>query len=119
MSARFVFPVKELTTYNRMRDRKMYAMFEIEKYPDIIYHMKDLSLNNETGIANLDGELTIHGVTRHFSVSAAFEQTDDGLRFEGSSVVMLSDFELKAPGFLFLNVKDNVDVIFNIHVKKY
>ncbi|MEW5896052.1 MAG: YceI family protein [Candidatus Omnitrophota bacterium] len=117
MNARFVFPVRELKTYNKMRDRKMYAMFEIEKYPDIIYQMKGLSLNKETGTADLDGELTIHGVTNHFPVSAAFEQTDAGLRFKGSAVVMLSDFELEAPGFLFLTVKDNVDVVFDINIK--
>ncbi len=59
---------------------------------------------------DLDGELTFHGVTRTESVAATLTPTEAGysgvIRFD----ILLSDYDIEPPTWLFLTVRDLVQI---------
>jgi polyisoprenoid-binding protein YceI len=98
-------------------------VLESDSYPDIVYECSRLSASktgNGQYLASLNGELTLHGVTRNQPVSARVSSSDDKLRATGEFPVRLSDYEIRpvtaAAGTVKL--KDELKLSFDISARK-
>ena len=102
-----------------MRDR----VLEIGKYPEIVYECSGVALN-KTGdgqyTVTLNGDLTLHGVTRGQSVTAKVVVTGDILRALGECSLRQSDYNIKLVSAMGggLKVKDEVKLSFDLVARK-
>ena len=115
MTGQVIFPVADLKTYHASRDKNMYKMFEVAKFPQIIYQISSVEFTKEGETSKVNGTLTIHGVTLDFPLIVKVEQKDGALLLVGEASVSIKSFGMKAPGVLgIIRVADQVDLTFSI-----
>lgn len=130
-SLRIVFHASSLTVVDDISDkdreeinrRMQEEVLESDSFPDIVYECSGLSAS-KTGEgqywAALNGELTLHGVTRDQAVSARISIDGDNLRAVGDVSIRQSDFEIRAVSALggAVKLKDELKLSFNITARK-
>ena len=103
--------------------RQMYSeVLETDRFPEILY---ECSQATATGAGDrywvaLQGELTLHGVTRMLPVSTRVVITGDSLRASGEFSVRQSNYEIalvKVAGGV-IKLKDEVKCTFDIVARK-
>ena len=98
-------------------------VLETAKYPEIIFDVAGVSVNNvdngQTHVT-LNGQLTLHGVTRPQKVPATLVVTGDMLRAFGEFSLRQSDYNIKPVSAVGggLKVKDEVKFTFDIVARK-
>jgi len=98
-------------------------VLEIDSFPDIVYECSRLTAS-KTGEGQywlaLNGELTMHGVTRTQPVSARVSLNGDKLRAAGDFSVRQSDYEIKPVSAVggTIKLKDELKVSFDITARK-
>ncbi len=65
--------------------------------------------------ADVVGFLDLHGVRRRVSIPVDFQYTEETFYVRGKVTIKMSDFQIPDPNFLFLRVKDEVEISFDIH----
>jgi polyisoprenoid-binding protein YceI len=114
-------PEKDRTEIERIMHQQV---LESDGYPEIIYQCSRVSASR-TGEGQywvaLNGELTMHGVTRSQTVSARVTTNGDNLRATGSFSILQSDYEIKQVSFAggTLKVKDELKCSFEIAARKH
>jgi polyisoprenoid-binding protein YceI len=106
-------------------ERKMhYEVLEADGFPEIIYECPRVSSIQKMGeglsTVVLNGELSLHGVTRTQPVSARVTLSGDTLRAVGDFSVLQSDYEINpvsAAGGT-VKLKDELKLSFNITARK-
>lgn len=106
-------------------ERKMHhEVLEADGFPEIIYECPRVSSIQKMGeglsTVVLNGELSLHGVTRTQQVSARVTLSGDTLRAVGDFSVLQSDYEIKpvsAAGGT-VKLKDELKLSFNITARK-
>ena len=105
-------------------DRKMHEeVLESDSYSDIVYECSKLTAS-KTGEGQywvaLNGELSLHGVTRSQSVSARVTLGGDTLRAAGDFSVRQSDYEIKPVSAVggAVKLKDELKFSFDITARK-
>jgi len=98
-------------------------VLESSAYPEIVYECSNLTASKAGEgqyAVTLNGDLTLHGVTRSQAVAARVAVTEDALRAFGSFSIRQTDHDLKlvtvAGGTL--KVKDELKFSFNILARK-
>jgi polyisoprenoid-binding protein YceI len=103
--------------------RQMYdEVLEIDRFPEILYECSKATASGggDRYWVVLQGELTLHGVTRALPVSARVVITGDSLRASGEFSVRQSDYEIafvKVAGGA-IKLKDEVKCTFDIMGRK-
>jgi polyisoprenoid-binding protein YceI len=110
-----------LKTINKQVAGKIKKTYlETEKYPEITFSLNDLRGEGNTVLLpqknrlKVAGTLTLHGVEREISFYPDIFLDGDVIEFNGETVVKLTDFNIKIPHFMFLKVKDEVSIRFNV-----
>jgi len=104
--------------HRRMRGE----VLETDRFPEIVYECSRVtgSGNGDRYWVALNGELTLHGVSRSLPVSARVVVSADSLRASGEFTVRQSDYEISpvsaAAGTI--RVKDEVKCKFDIVAHK-
>ncbi|MGH7370749.1 MAG: YceI family protein [Candidatus Methylomirabilales bacterium] len=115
-----VIEAKGLDTGIGLRNRFMWEdHLEVGKFPAIRFLLTGLSdLRREAGRIGLtlEGELTLHGVTRRLRIPATVSPVDGRFEVEGRTPLLMSDYGIERPAFLFVTVKDEVEVRFRVLV---
>lgn len=111
---------KALDTGIGLRNRYMWEdQLEVAQFPEIRFiltDLADLKLDANIGVLTLEGELMLHGVTQALRIPATVASIDRGLVVEGNTTLKMSDYAIERPSFLFITVKDEVDVQFRVLV---
>ena len=68
------------------------------------------ALSNQPRTVQLTGELSMHGVTKHISVSATITKSDEQITLTSSFSVKTSDFGIKIPSLVRKQIDENVQV---------
>jgi len=103
--------------------RRMHGeVLETDRFPEIVYECSRVtgSGNGDRYWAALNGELTLHGVTRSLPVSARVVIFSDSLRASGEFSVRQSDYEIglvSAAGGT-IRVKDELKCKFDVVARK-
>jgi len=99
-------------------------VLEAGKFPEISYECSRIS-GNMTGEGQLtfvlEGELTLHGVTRSQSISGRAFLTGDMLRASGEFPLSLSDYQITPVSALGggLKLKDELKINFDVVARKH
>ncbi len=98
-------------------------VLESDGYPEIVYECSTLTAN-KTGegqyALTLNGELTLHGVTRGQPVSARVSLNGDTLRAAGDFSIRQSDYEIRPVSAVggTIKLKDELKLSFDISARK-
>lgn len=98
-------------------------VLEVGKFPEISYECSRVS-GNMTGERQfnfvLEGELTLHGVTRSQPISGRAFLTGDVLRASGEFALLLSDYQITPVSAVGggLKLKDEVKINFDVVARK-
>lgn len=105
-------------------NRKMHEeVLESDSYANIVF-LSSRGTASKTGDGQywvaLNGELTLHGVTRNQPISARVSITGDTLRATGEFTVLLSDYEIKPVSAVggAVKLKDEIKLSFTIAARK-
>lgn len=110
----FRVPVKSLKTGNDKRDEHMYELLEVEKNPDVIFEGKimgdfDLDKKSEQTV-KVQGDFTLGGTTRRTTIPMKVKLSSNGLQLNASWSLLITDYNLERPSFLFITIHDEHDL---------
>jgi hypothetical protein len=114
--------VRTLTCGNGQMDKNMYSTLDADKNPIIKYTMSgydilDGSASPAAFVAKTTGTLTISGTEKVIAMKINAERLSDGkATAQGEQDVLMTDFGIKPPSFMFgsLKVGNEIKVKFNL-----
>ncbi len=111
---RFTLPVKSITTDNEKRDGHMSELLEVEKNPNVVFEGLlgsgiDFSKNTEQTVG-AEGKFTLAGTTKMVTIPIVLTPNEKGLRMTASWSVLITDYDLERPSFMFIKVKNEHDL---------
>lgn len=122
VSVNVVIAVKSLTCGNKKMDENMYSTLQADKNQIIRYKLNgyDILNGSATGFAaKTTGVLTILGKEKVVAMRIDAARLNDGkATAEGEETLLMSEFGIKPPSFMFgtMKVGDEVKVKFNLKV---
>lgn len=87
---------------------------ESDIYPKANFKGKVLNYNSKNGIFEVEGDLTIHGVTNKVKTKMAFTSEGSKLIISGEFVVKLSDYNLKVPALAKKTLSETAKVFVSL-----
>lgn len=110
-NVKFVMPAKNLkSTKGRIMDNKAYDALKAAKNPSIVFTSSSLKV----GKSNLEGKLTIAGVTKNVSFPVTVTKNGSSYTIAGAENMTLSQFGMERPGFMGVRTGDAIKVNVNI-----
>jgi polyisoprenoid-binding protein YceI len=98
-------------------------VLESDSFPEIVYECSQMSVT-KTGegqyAVTLNGELTLHGVTRRHTASACISAIGETLRASGDLCIRQSDYEIRPVSAVggTIKLKDELKLSFDIYARK-
>jgi len=94
-----------------LRDKHMKEKYlETPKFPSATLVVEKSNLKLPSGSADVEGKLTLHGVTKSVKVHYAASGSDKDVSITGSMRINMRDFGVDVPSYLGVTVKPDVDV---------
>ena len=113
--------VDDLSEKDRVEIERMMhdEVLETSRYPEIVFKGKTASIDRiYEGFyrVKINGQLSLHGVTREHTLETQVRLVENGLRAEGDTQLRQSDYAIKRASVAAgtLKVKDEVKLAFNI-----
>ena len=110
------FDTISLISQKRDRDSNMYELLNSEKFKTISFDITSIVKNETT--YDISGELTLNGITKNFTFKSEIINNKDTILLNGGFSFNLTDFNLEPPTMFFLTVRNQIDISFNIELKK-
>jgi polyisoprenoid-binding protein YceI len=111
-------PVESIkSTKGKLMDSKTYDAFKAEKNPYIIYNLTTVKVNQNAGVLDAKGTLTMGGVTRPIDLQAKYKVLPSGdLQITVSKTLKMTEFKMEPPTAMMGTVKvgDEVTVSFDV-----
>jgi len=120
-SVTLVLEASSLDTDHEGRDKIMREnCLDTGRFPTVQF--KSLEVHGEsksyslgqTGKAEIQGLLDLHGVQKKIVIPVEYRLTDQAVLVNGKTIVKMSEFKIPEPKFLFLRVKDDIEIAFSI-----
>lgn len=94
---------------------------ESDKFPKAKFKGKILDFENleNKNKVSIQGDLTIHGITKEVKVDANVEIDKDSLVLNGVFTVLVADYEIKIPSVVKNNIAKTIEITFTLNHKKY
>jgi len=99
---------KSLKTDNAVRDAQIYRTINAAKYEFIEFIPE--SIRNDL----IFGKFKLSGHEKNISVPISLKFDENNAYVSGSFFILLSEFKLKRPSFVFLQVSDTIYIEFNL-----
>lgn len=93
---------------NALRDADARGLFDAREHPEACFAPSRLHVGADA--TEIVGRLQLRDVRRDLAMPGTLTRDGDAFRFRGSIEVSLSDWELRAPRFLFFVVHDEVTI---------
>ncbi|UFU03311.1 YceI family protein [Ruania suaedae] len=87
---------------------------ETDTYPTATFELTSPVTLTDTTEVDLEGEMTIHGVTQEVTVDAEIATSEDELQVVGIVPISFSDYDVVAPDLGFVTVEDEGQVEFSL-----
>ena len=94
----------------------MYELLNFQKYKNISFDISSI-VKNENGYY-INGDLTLNGITKNITTNGEIINNKDAILLKGGFSFNLTDFNLEPPTMFFLTVRNQIDISFNIELKK-
>lgn len=115
IKGKIYFDTLSLISDKKDRDANMYELLEVNNFNTISFEISSISKNEDK--YEIDGVLTLHGVTKNVSSIATITNDNGTIILNGDFSILLSNFGMKPPTLLFLTVRDQIDINYNIEIK--
>ncbi len=107
-------PLGNLTTGIELRDKHTKNALEVDKYPTVVLTVARGALKFPAAGAESSGDapgkMTLHGTTKDVTFHYSARLDGDTYNVTGTTRVNLNDYGVKAPSYLGVTVKPDVDV---------
>lgn len=118
----FKVPVKSIKTGKDKRDEHMYELLEAAKNPNVVFKGKliddfDFDKKAEQTL-KVKGDFTLGGTTRQITIPIDLNPVTKGLQLKASWSLLITDYNLERPSFLFIKVNDKHDMSVNALLKE-
>jgi polyisoprenoid-binding protein YceI len=110
------FDTISLISQKRDRDSNMYELLNFEKYKTISFDITSI-VKNETSY-DINGVLTLNGISKNITTKSEINENKDIVLINGGFSFNLTDFNLEPPTMFFLTVRNQIDITYNIELKK-
>ena len=117
----FYVDLNTLDTGNGKRDKDMRKTLETDDYPfaeffGTLLTQVDPARDGPQSV-EVEGDFTIHGITRTIKVPGQITFTEEGMRIEASWTLLLDDYQIRPPRLLFLKVDEEQAITIDILLK--
>lgn len=116
IKGKIYFATMSLISDTKDRDSNMYELLNATKFKTISFDIS--SINKIENEYELNGSLTLNGITKEISAKTAINEENNSLAFSGGFSINLTDYGMKPPKLLFLTVRNQIDISYNIELKK-
>lgn len=110
----FYVDVTTLQTGINKRDNDMLRTLEADQYPFAEFYGKLNSNFDPKGQkpqeVEVQGEFSVHGVSKNVTIPGTLEPTEDGLKIKASWEINMENYEIEPPGILFYRVSEIIEV---------
>ena len=110
------FDTISLISQKRDRDSNMYELLNTQKFKTISFDITNI-IKNETSY-DISGVLTLNGITKNITTKSEINENKDIVLLNGKFSFNLTDFNLEPPTMFFLTVRNQIDITYNIELKK-
>ena len=121
----FMVPIESFVFEKSLMQRHFNDQYmESHKYPEAVFTGKIIDFNpilsfyKERRTVNVTGKLTIHGVTREITESAALYYNQDHLVGIAIFNIELKDYNISIPRMFVRNIAESVEVTINVKMGK-
>ena len=90
----------------------MYELLKVEKFKTISFDVKSIT-KNQNGY-DINGIVTLNGVSKNITTKAMIYRQNNQLLLNGEFSFNLTDFSLEPPTMMFLTVRNQIDIFYNI-----
>lgn len=105
-----------LRSDNDDRDKHMYEVLNIKINPEISFEIK--TVKKTDSFYKIDGLLTLNAIKKEISSLSIITEEKNLLNLSGNFSIKLSEFNIEPPSLLFLTVRDQIDIKYNLsHTK--
>ncbi len=105
-----------LTSDTPDRDKHMYEVLNITINPTINFEIKTVKKVDD--LYEINGFLTLNGIEKEITSRASIIEEKDFLNLKGDFSIKLSEFNMEPPSLLFLTVRDQIDIKYNLSYTK-
>ena len=105
----FFVELSVFVSEHEYRDESMHKVLNISKFPNASFHILSLEKSEDSSY-ELKGLMGLRGVKRKVVFEVYIDETDKTFKLSGRGMIMMSDFEIEPPSFLFLEIRDQVDL---------
>ncbi len=106
-----------LVSEKKDRDENMYELLNVVKFPTISVKIHSLTKIEEDKY-KLVGILTLNGVSKKITSDVVITETGNMVTLNGSFDINLTSYDMEPPVLLFLTVRDQIDISYNLKYKK-
>ncbi|MDZ7818006.1 MAG: YceI family protein [Aliarcobacter sp.] len=110
------FDTITLISQKRDRDSNMYELLNTQKYKSISFDITSI-VKNET-FYDINGVLTLNGISKNITTKSEINENKEIILLNGGFSFNLTDFNLEPPTMFFLTVRNQIDITYNIELKK-
>lgn len=110
------FETLSLVSSKKDRDEHMYKLLDSEVHKVISFTIKNI-VKNETNY-DINGVITLNGVKKEITVKSDINEQNNQIVMVGGFSFNLTDFNLEPPTLLFLTVRNQIDINYDIELKR-
>lgn len=112
IKGKIYFEVLTLVSDKKGRDENMHELLKIEKYRTISFDIKNIVKNGN--VHDINGVVTLNGVSKNITAKTTIIKDNNQVTLKGGFSFNLTDFSLEPPVMMFLTVRNQIDISYNI-----
>ncbi len=116
IKGKIYFETLTLISDKKNRDEHMYELLQVEKFKTISFDIKSITKNESD--YEIKGALTLNGVTKNIKAKIIINQQNNQISLNGDFSFNLTDFNLEPPKMMFLTVRNQIDITYNISLNE-
>ncbi|MDD3055136.1 MAG: YceI family protein [Aliarcobacter sp.] len=116
IKGKIYFETLTLISDKKSRDEHMYELLQVEKFKTISFDIKSITKNESD--YEIKGALTLNGVTKNIKAKIIINQQNNQISLNGGFSFNLTDFNLEPPKMMFLTVRNQIDITYNISLNE-
>ncbi|MDD2895326.1 MAG: YceI family protein [Aliarcobacter sp.] len=112
IKGKIYFDTISLISDKETRDEHMYKLLQVEKFKTITFDIRSITKTPED--YEIKGVLTLNGVSKNIKAKISINKQNNQILLTGGFSFNLTDFSLEPPSMMFLTVRNQIDITYNI-----
>ena len=112
IKGKIYFDTISLISDKKTRDEHMYELLKAEKFKTISFDIKSITKTDVD--YEIKGVLTLNGVSKNIKAKISINNQNNQMLLTGGFSFNLTDFSLEPPTMMFVTVRNQIDISYNI-----